>query len=218
MRDADRKTERREATGFLRGAEYLGSFPGIAKLPALHGAPLVAFTGRSNSGKSSLISALCDQKNLARASGEPGKTRSINLYRIAAEKRPPRGLILADLPGFGYARLSQSERAALRKMVDGFLLDAPALALTVLVLDCRREPGEEESSIIEYCRLHQRALVFVRTKWDKLSKRERSAAQAAWGRSGLGRISIGVSNTNGEGLAEALDRINVAVGSGAAPR
>ncbi len=213
MRDADRKTERREATGFLRGAEYLGSFPGIAKLPALRGAPLVAFTGRSNSGKSSLISALCDQKNLARASGEPGKTRSINLYRIAAKKRPPLGLVLADLPGFGYARLSHGERAALRKMVDEFLLEAPALALTILVLDCRREPGDEERGVINYCRAHRRSLLFVRSKWDKLSKAERTAAQKQWTRDGLKQFSVGVSNTNSEGLDEVLRRIDASLAS-----
>lgn len=211
MHKGQRKTERREALRFLREVRYLGSWPDVRMLPDTGPAPLIAFTGRSNSGKSSLISALCDQKNLARTSAEPGKTRSINLYRAPPGACPPQGVVLADLPGFGYARTSHAERAALRRMVDQFLLHAPRLSLTVLVLDCRREPADEELSLIDFCRAEGRELIFARSKWDKLSKQERLQKSRQWQKAGYEDISIGVSNTNGEGMSEALESIALVI-------
>lgn len=190
---------------FFRRVAYTGSFPNLELAPEID-APLVAFTGRSNSGKSSLISALCDHKNLARTSAAPGKTRALNYFRVPEEAEPPHGLWLVDLPGYGYAKVSKTERAALRKLVDSFLAQAP-VELLILVLDARRKLETEEESIVAFCRETERPILFARSKWDKLNAKEKKEARASWKAAGLSAESVPVSSTDGDGLQEVLQRI-----------
>ncbi len=194
---------------YLREATYVASYPTVKDCPD-NGIPVTAVTGRSNSGKSSLISALCDIKNLARSSSEPGKTRALNYFRIPDRVAPPRGLYLVDLPGYGFAKLGHAERDRLRRMIDQFLLEGPGLALTIVALDARRDLGDEERSILDFCNEHDRPLILARTKWDKLNARERSAALAAWRKDDVTDVSIAVSSINGVGLVELLNRIRQA--------
>ena len=105
-------------------AKYLGSFPSVKACPELQ-APEYAFVGRSNVGKSSLINMLCHKKDLARVSNQPGKTQTINLYEIDG------AWILADLPGYGYAKAPKAVREGWERLVGSYLEDRDALRLCV---------------------------------------------------------------------------------------
>jgi GTP-binding protein len=128
------------------------------------GLPEIAFAGKSNVGKSSLINAMLGRKSLARSSQHPGKTRTINFYQV--DER----LLFVDLPGYGYAKVSKSESAKWGAMVEGYLLKREPLKLIVLLLDIRHEPGNHDKQLYEWCAYHQLPLLTVATKSDKLKK------------------------------------------------
>lgn len=186
-------------------ADFLGSFPELAKLPELDG-PVIAFAGRSNSGKSSLLSALCNRNNLARISSTPGKTRDLNAFKVSGAEYNERNLFLVDLPGFGYAKISHGERIRLRRIVDEFLAGCENLALIVIVLDARRKTGEEEENIVAYCRKVGMPFIMARTKWDKLNTKERNRAKADWKQAKLKPESQAISSTRKTGLLEMMQR------------
>ena len=188
----------------FRATEYVGSYPRVEDCPDSSQIPVIAFTGRSNSGKSSLISALCDHHNLARSSSAPGKTRALNYFRVPPHSSPPNGLFLVDLPGYGFAKVSQTERRSLRAMVDRFLAEVENMALLVLVLDPRRKLEAEEENILAYCREFHRPVVLARTKWDRLNTKEKSEARKYWKECGLSAISIPVSSPKKTGISELL--------------
>ncbi len=147
------------------------------RLPSI---PVVAITGRSNSGKSSLINALCNQKNLALTSSMPGKTRSINYYYVPAYKNTYNEFFLVDLPGYGFAKISKKESQQLHLLIDQFLAKAPNIKLILLIMDARRELEKEEESIINYCRDHNKNFLLLRSKWDKLNQKEKNHLLENW--------------------------------------
>jgi GTP-binding protein len=127
------------------------------------GLPEVAVLGRSNVGKSSFINALVGRRGLARTSAHPGKTRRIHFYRV--EDRA----YLVDLPGYGYAAVSQAERRAWRPLVEGYLRGSRSpLRGALLLIDVRRGPGDEERSLLEWLAAERIAPRVVLTKCDKL--------------------------------------------------
>jgi GTP-binding protein len=128
------------------------------------GLPEVAFAGKSNVGKSSLINAMLSRKSLARSSRHPGKTRTINFYGV--DNR----LIFTDLPGYGYAKVSKSESAKWGTMIESYLLKRDPLKLLVLLLDIRHEPGSHDRQLYEWCAHHRLPLQIIATKSDKLKK------------------------------------------------
>jgi GTP-binding protein len=132
----------------------------------------VAFLGRSNVGKSSLLNALVQRKKLARISSAPGKTRLIHFYRV---ERPGLEINLVDLPGYGYAKVSKSERAGWRGLVESYLEGRPSLRAAVLLQDLRRDISEDETLLIDW--LHEREIpvVLAITKVDKLKSMRRKA-------------------------------------------
>ncbi|HET6797051.1 MAG TPA: ribosome biogenesis GTP-binding protein YihA/YsxC [Gemmatimonadales bacterium] len=142
--------------------EFVGSFPdpGVNLEPRL---PEVAFIGRSNVGKSSLLNALVGRPGLARVSGTPGKTTLLNFYRTPS-------LYLVDLPGYGFARASQSARAGYRRLVDRYLTSRSTLAGVVWLLDIRRDPSTEDQAIHELLVESRRPVLPVFTKSDKLTR------------------------------------------------
>jgi len=147
--------------------EFVGSFPdpAVALVPAL---PEVAFIGRSNVGKSSLINAVTGRPGLARVSGTPGKTTMLNVYR--ADR-----LYLVDLPGYGFARASKGARAGYRRLVERYLRDRPTLAGVVWLLDCRHDPSADDLAFQELLVASGRPTLAVLTKGDKLGRQAQAA-------------------------------------------
>ncbi|MEQ8353068.1 MAG: ribosome biogenesis GTP-binding protein YihA/YsxC [Leptospiraceae bacterium] len=166
--------------------------------------PLIAFTGRSNAGKSSLISALCNQKNLARAARTPGKTRNLNVFEGNLEGNP---FYLCDLPGFGYANLPREERKRLGKIIEGFFLEAPGLTMTLILCDSARWPGEEEAAIEQILLNKGARCQWVFTRWDRLNQKEKAKARKRWKEMGIASEAVAVSSTKGTGLNELRKRI-----------
>ena len=129
--------------------------------------PQIAFSGRSNVGKSSLINTLVGQKSLARVSSAPGKTITINFYDMDGQ------IYLVDLPGYGYAKRSGDSKAGFSSLTDGYFTKNPAkdkLCLTVQLIDVRVGPTDDDIMMINYLIDHRRPFVVVATKTDKFSK------------------------------------------------
>jgi GTP-binding protein len=134
--------------------------------------PQVAFAGRSNVGKSSLLNALAGHSRLARVSGTPGRTRGIALFEVEGK------FAFADLPGYGFARVSRGEREAWKALVEGYLSRCSRLRKVYILVDVRRGPEEEERRLAEFLSARSVPYRWVGTKADKLAARERSAAES----------------------------------------
>jgi GTP-binding protein len=134
--------------------------------------PEIAFAGRSNVGKSSLLNRLVRRKAFARVSRTPGRTREINFFEVN------RQFVLADLPGYGYARISKERRAEWRPLIEGYLRRSPALRGVVQIVDVRREPSDDDLQMLEFLSDVGAPTIIAITKVDKLSK---SAAAARIG-------------------------------------
>jgi len=128
------------------------------------GWPEVAFVGKSNVGKSSLINAMLGRKRLARTSGTPGKTRTINFFHVESK------LYFADLPGYGYARISKSESEKWGEMVESYLQDRPPLKRIFMLVDIRHEPGENDKMLYEWLQHFNLPFTLIATKSDKLKR------------------------------------------------
>ena len=126
--------------------------------------PEVAFAGRSNSGKSSLLNRLVRRKALARVSTTPGRTREIHFFEVNRE------FVLVDLPGYGYAKVSKDRRAEWVPLIEGYLRRSPGLRGIVQLLDVRREPSEEDARMLGLLGELGLPVLFVVTKVDKLSR------------------------------------------------
>jgi len=129
--------------------------------------PEIALIGRSNVGKSSLINHLLNNSNLAKTSSTPGKTQSINFFSI--DER----LALVDLPGYGYAKVPKELRGKWSIMIDNYLHSRPTLRLILFLLDCRRDPTEEDLALIQWACHNQKPTLLVFTKADKMTESER---------------------------------------------
>ena len=130
------------------------------------GLPQVAFAGRSNVGKSSVINRLLNRKNFARVGGEPGKTVHVNYFRIDEK------LYLVDLPGYGYAKVSQAEKDRWAKLIQSWFDDPELLTLGVLIVDARHKPTVDDKVMCDYFKSTGRSFVVVANKLDKLKKSE----------------------------------------------
>lgn len=137
--------------------------------------PQVALAGRSNVGKSSLINCLAGRRQLAKTSSTPGKTRSINYYEVA-----PGNYYLVDLPGYGYAQCSKTEREKWAKLISRFLEKNPLLKGTVVLLDCRLNPQQNDLSLTAFLGHLGVPFTAVLTKADKVTQKERSQRQRQW--------------------------------------
>lgn len=136
----------------------------------------LAVGGRSNVGKSTLVNRLVGRRLLARTSKTPGRTRGIVFYDVTVrwpEAPAPAEVRLADLPGYGYARVSKAERVSWGALVEGYIQRAPGPALTLVLIDARRGPEEEERQMLGWLNAVGRPALVVATKTDKLSAAER---------------------------------------------
>jgi GTP-binding protein len=184
---------RAKSAEFVTSAAEPSGFP----RPTL---PEIAFAGRSNVGKSSLINTLVGMPGLARTSRTPGRTRLLNWFRVT----PPRGgaVHFVDLPGYGYARVPNEMRASWRPLIEAFLRDRPVLRGLVLLVDARRGGEDEEHDLLDWLRASGVPAQVVVTKADKLSKNKRKpAALAVQQGLALERPAILFSSLDGEGIA-----------------
>lgn len=126
--------------------------------------PEVAFAGRSNVGKSSLINALMNRKSYARTSSQPGKTQTINYYRINDQ------IYCVDLPGYGFARVSREEKAAWGKMIEKYLVTSEQLAAVFLLLDIRHRPNANDKQMFDWIQYMGYQAIVIATKADKIKR------------------------------------------------
>ena len=133
--------------------------------------PQIAFAGRSNVGKSSIINTLLHRKNLVKASVTPGKTQLINFFVIND------GFYFVDLPGYGFARVPRAVTDAWAPMIEGYLKGSPGLRAVVVLLDARREPDERDMRLIDWLQQYDIPTIYALTKADKLNRQEAERAQ-----------------------------------------
>lgn len=126
--------------------------------------PEIAFVGRSNVGKSSLINSLCGQKNLAKTSSTPGLTKLINYFLVDNSFR------IVDLPGYGYAKTAQKHISNWAGLMEKYLISSPSLKSVFVLVDCRHDPSELDKMMLDFLNFHQIPYVIVATKVDKISK------------------------------------------------
>lgn len=150
--------------------------------------------GRSNVGKSSLTNAVTASPGLARTSKTPGRTRQINFFEVGDR------FALVDLPGFGYARVPESEARAIGAMMREYLAERENLAALVMLVDCRRGPQQEELALAESMRARGLRLIVAATKCDQLKRSQRAAARERF--APLGAPVIFCSALSGEGIDE----------------
>ncbi|MDZ7343312.1 MAG: ribosome biogenesis GTP-binding protein YihA/YsxC [candidate division KSB1 bacterium] len=157
-------------------AEFAKSVGHHTQLPK-DGLPQIAFCGRSNVGKSSLINSLLNRKHLAKTSNTPGKTRLLNFYRIVTAGPKGRTFYVVDLPGYGYAKVSQSEREQWRQLIETYFQKSVTLCGAMALIDSRHGPMASDLELLAWlASLNQRVLV-VATKADKLTNQQRAQRQ-----------------------------------------
>ena len=158
--------------------------------------PEFAFLGRSNVGKSSLLNSLVGKKRLAFVSSTPGRTQTINFYRVGDR------FLLVDLPGYGYARVPKSEASHWKALADGYLLGPPTLELALLLVDSRRGWMDADRQLRDYLEHYQRPYLVVATKIDKLNRKEENQSMAAMRAEVPGREIMPFSALSGRGVRE----------------
>lgn len=162
----------------ILAAEFLASATSLNQLPAPMFAE-IAFAGRSNVGKSSLINNLVQRKKLVRTSSTPGCTRGINLFRIQVRPEGSEAhaeIDFVDLPGYGYAQRSKAERKSWGPLIESFLSERPGLRATVVIVDVRRGVEDDDRQLIDYLQAIDVRPMVVATKLDKLAKNKQKLA------------------------------------------
>jgi GTP-binding protein len=191
-------TPSREALAWLHGARFLTTASRLAELP-LGELPEIAFVGRSNAGKSSAINALTQQRRLAFASRTPGRTQHINLFEVGPREQPQ--VLLADLPGYGYAAVARSAKERWQQVMADYLRERRPLAGIVLLVDARLGLTELDLRLLQWVEPRVRngevKLLVLLTKADKLNRREAAdslqAAQAQLSAMATPEADIGVT-------------------------
>lgn len=153
-------------------SEFQASYGLATQLPASD-RPEFVFSGRSNVGKSSLINKLCNRKNLARVSSTPGKTATINFYRVD-------GTYFVDLPGYGYAKVSNQDRERWDELINRYFEEERSVAVLMQLLDSRHAPSADDLQMLKYLHYHSIPFVAVLTKADKLKKTEQKTQLASF--------------------------------------
>jgi GTP-binding protein len=187
-------------------AKFLTSVADPEKFPVVS-APEIAFAGRSNVGKSSLLNALAGAK-VAHVSSTPGRTRTINFFQVNFEpQRQQPDLVLVDLPGYGYAKISKSISAEWPKFIEPYLRDRETLALCVCLVDASIPPQPSDHQLITWLRQHQRPFLVVGTKADRLTGNKLKKSLAELQASHEVDHVLPVSAVKGGGLKELWQEI-----------
>lgn len=156
----------------IRELEFLGGMASASGWRPESKLPEVAFAGRSNVGKSSLLNQLVRRKRFARVSNTPGRTREINFFRVNGQ------FVLVDLPGYGYARVSKERRAEWRPLIEGYLRTSAELRGIVQLLDVRHDPTNDDRQMIDFLASLGIPTLFALTKIDKLTRTQRAGRVA----------------------------------------
>ena len=190
-------------TEFITSLTEYKKFPGIGK-------PEIAFAGRSNVGKSSLLNSLARRKALAKVSATPGKTRMINIFNADGS------FFLVDLPGYGFAKVTQQEQERWGKMMSGYFQTSKSLRLTLHLVDIRHEPTRDDVTMNRFLRQTEQPFFVVATKADKISKAQRHKNIALIGRALEVQPwqILPYSSETGEGRKELLKVIEDALKAG----
>ena len=168
LRKTDKKRQKTTKTGFIemdinfRKARFKALAATIDQCPESD-LPEIVLSGRSNVGKSSLINALTDNRKLARVSQTPGKTRAVVFFDIDGK------LLIADLPGYGYAKVSREKKAEFSSLADSYFTSGRKISLVLHLMDIRRDPTEEDIAMFEYMNTNSVRYFVVFTKCDKFS-------------------------------------------------
>ncbi len=150
---------------FLQNCIFIGSYPSYEDLPADTGSE-IAFCGRSNCGKSSVLNAITNNKKLAKTSKKPGRTQAINIFEVNKDKKHK----IIDLPGYGYAKVSKSMREEWGISIDNYLNKRESLKSLVIIMDIRHPFKEDDVTLVNWCEKRGLPLVVLLNKSDKLSK------------------------------------------------
>ena len=201
-------------------ARYMLSASDVAHFPA-PGLPEIAFLGRSNVGKSSVINTLVD-KTLARTSNTPGRTRSINFYEIRRAGQPKPELLFTDLPGYGYAKISREISQDWARFVDPYLQERPTLAFCFALVDANIPAQESDRQLLEFLTSRGRPHAIIATKCDRMSGNDLTRAMRSLGQEYPGVPMVAFSAKTGAGKEDLWNQIRAAVknipASKAAPR
>lgn len=180
----------------LASARFYISVASLADLPP-PGPPEVCFAGRSNAGKSTAINLLANQKRLAFSSKTPGRTRLINFFALRGEEPDSVAGFLVDLPGYGYAQISETERRQWDKLLGTYVAERPSLVGLVLIMDARRPFTELDVQMVEWFGARGRPMLMLLAKADKLTRSEaagtlRSARKQVqeWGLADRARVEL----------------------------
>lgn len=153
----------------IRSLEFIGGTAERGGWRPPSALPEVAFAGRSNVGKSSLLNTLVGRRSLARVSKTPGRTREINFFRVNGT------FVMVDLPGYGYAKISKERKADWRPLIESYLKLTPQLRGIVLLLDIRRDPSEDDRAMLDFLSEVEIPTIVAVTKADKLTRSAVSA-------------------------------------------
>ncbi|RHX87654.1 ribosome biogenesis GTP-binding protein YihA/YsxC [Leptospira stimsonii] len=193
---------------FFKDVEFNSSYGEASKIPS-KGIPQIAFAGRSNAGKSSLLNAILERKSLAKVSSTPGKTKLLNFFFVN------RSIYLVDLPGFGYSANSHKDHEAMMDLLMDYLNHAKDLKSLFLVCDAQRDLPEEELELIGTCFERNIKPVLIRTKIDKLNQSDLSKLRKKM--KNIHELypmleTVLVSNKSGKGLPELRKIVDSLIG------
>lgn len=189
----------------VSGVEFAGAVATPGRTPALP-YPEIAFAGRSNVGKSSLINRLLNRK-IARTGSTPGRTRQLNFFVVNS------ALTFVDLPGYGYAKVSKQDRRAWQRLVEHYVIHAAKLCGVVILVDLRRGPEDEEYALCEFLAHHRRPFVVVATKCDTLKRAQRERQRQALGKRLGGYPPLLFSAQDGTGKDELWTALEALAGT-----
>ena len=192
---------------YFNNAKFIGSYPNTEDLPADQGSE-IAFCGRSNCGKPSILNALTNNKKLAKTSKTPGRTQSINVFEIKSNSK----FKIIDLPGYGYAKVSKKMRASWGQEIEKYLMTRQCLNALCIIMDIRHPLKEDDESLIDWCESKDLPMILLLNKADKLSKSQ-VAQTVLKATKELNKLStkhfiIPVSATKKTGINLVLEKIN----------
>ena len=192
---------------YFNKAKFIGSYPSTEDLPVDQGSE-IAFCGRSNCGKSSILNALTNNKKLAKTSKTPGRTQSINVFEIKSNSE----FKIIDLPGYGYAKVSKKMRASWGQEIEKYLMTRQCLNALCIIMDIRHPLKEDDESLIDWCESKDLPMILLLNKADKLSKSQ-IAQTVLKATKELNKLStkhfiIPVSATKKTGISLDLEKIN----------